>query len=129
MRTGTAAAVKMQADDVDIGPLAVQQRMDSALAGVPNKFKGAAQFNAVWKEGLYRVFDDERGPPSNGPPFAEPTGLGWDTSTEPKNKADMIELAKKLNPVVGFWGARRHHTPPRPSSLAKWLARGLLLHS
>ena len=34
---------------------------------------------------------------------AEASGLGWDTSTEPKNRADMIALAKKLNPVVGFY--------------------------
>merc|ERR1739847_177186 len=32
-----------------------------------------------------------------------PTGLGWDTSTEPKNQEDMVALAKRLNPVVGFW--------------------------
>ena len=27
----------------------------------------------------------------------------WDSSTEPKNRADMIALAEKQNPVVGFW--------------------------
>merc|ERR1712087_980279 len=43
------------------------------------------------------------GPASMGPPFTEPTGLGWDTSTEPKNKADMMALAKLQNPVLGFW--------------------------
>merc|ERR1719380_66712 len=30
-------------------------------------------------------------------------GLAWDTSTEPKNMEDMIALATKQNPVVGFW--------------------------
>merc|ERR1740124_945681 len=30
-------------------------------------------------------------------------GIGWDVSSEPKNQADMIDLAKRLNPVVGFW--------------------------
>jgi len=54
-------------------------------------------------EGLYRVMSKELGPDSQGPPFTEATGMGWDTSTEPKNKADMIALAEKLNPVVGFW--------------------------
>merc|ERR1719247_2839333 len=29
--------------------------------------------------------------------------LAWDTSTEPKNVEDMIALATKQNPVVGFW--------------------------
>merc|ERR1719472_29925 len=38
-----------------------------------------------------------------GPPLTQATGLGWDVSSEPKNKEDMIALANKLNPVVGFW--------------------------
>ena len=54
---------------------------------------------------IYRVMSPEIGPDSQGPPFTTATGLGWDTSTEPKNKADMVQLAKKLNPILGFWGA------------------------
>merc|ERR1719271_2148162 len=38
-----------------------------------------------------------------GPPFTQATGIGWDVSSEPKNQADMRDLAMKLNPVVGFW--------------------------
>jgi len=38
-----------------------------------------------------------------GPPLTQPTGLGWDVSTEPKNQADMMALAIAQNPVVGFW--------------------------
>merc|ERR1719443_213443 len=38
-----------------------------------------------------------------GPLFTDADGKGWETSTEPKNKVDMVALAKKLNPVVGFW--------------------------
>merc|ERR1719271_2322024 len=38
-----------------------------------------------------------------GPPGTPPTGIGWDVSTEPKNKEGMIALANKLNPVVGFY--------------------------
>jgi hypothetical protein len=87
----------------DISSLAVKERMDSAMVGVPGRLKGAAQFNALWKEGLNRVFNEDMGPASMGPPFTDVTGAGWDTSTEPKNKEDMIVLAKKLNPVVGFW--------------------------
>ena len=102
------AAVRMEFDAdgneiVDVSSLAVKGRMDSAIANVSPNLKSAAMFNAVWKEGLYRVFDDELGPANNGPPFTEATGLGWESSTEPKNKEDMIALAKKLNPVVGFW--------------------------
>merc|ERR1719269_360835 len=77
--------------------------MDAALVGVPKRLEGAATFNALWREGLNRAFDEDLKSSSVGPPFNEATGLGWDTSTEPKNKADMIVLAKKLNPVVGFW--------------------------
>merc|ERR1719171_2128164 len=50
-----------------------------------------------------RLDDEEGGCNPFGPPFTQSTGLGWDVSTEPKNQADMIELAKKQNPVVGFW--------------------------
>merc|ERR1719243_318362 len=52
---------------------------------------------------MKRILDEDVGPASMGPPFTEATGLGWDTSTEPKNKADMMALAKKQNPVLGFW--------------------------
>merc|ERR1719191_227649 len=50
-----------------------------------------------------RLDDEEGGCNPFGPPFTQSTGLGWDVSTEPKNQADMIELAKKQNPVVGYW--------------------------
>merc|ERR1719389_1519854 len=50
-----------------------------------------------------RLDDEEGGCNPFGPPFTQSTGLGWDVSTEPKNQADMIALAKKQNPVVGFW--------------------------
>merc|ERR1719182_991579 len=105
---GSSLNVKMQTvgyDDekVDIAPLAVRERIEDSLVGVPSNLKSAAKFNAFWKEGLYRVFDEEVGPARNGPPFNEATGLGWDTSTEPKNQADMEALAIKLNPTVGFW--------------------------
>merc|ERR1719243_213701 len=52
---------------------------------------------------MKRILDEDVGPASMGPPFTEATGLGWDTSTEPKNKADMMALAKLQNPVLGFW--------------------------
>ena len=38
------------------------------------------------------------------PPLAEASGTGEDTPTEPKNNVVMTELAKRLNPVDGFWG-------------------------
>merc|ERR1719443_2637361 len=50
-----------------------------------------------------RMDTEDGGCASMGPPFTVPTGLGWDVSTEPKNKMDMEALAKKQNPVLGFW--------------------------
>merc|ERR1719159_2201299 len=50
-----------------------------------------------------RLEDEDGGCNSFGPPFTQATGLGWDTSTEPKNREDMMALAIKQNPVVGFW--------------------------
>jgi len=125
---GAAPLVKMAEEEVDIGPLAVQERMDSAIVGVPARLKSAATFNAMWKEGLYRVFDEERGPAPNGPPFNEATGLGWDTSTEPKNKADMIVLAKKLNPVVGFWDPLNIVTEETSPETIGWFRHAEIKH-
>jgi len=41
----------------------------------------------------------------NANPGYDPTVTAstWDSSSEPKSQGDMMELAKKLNPVVGFW--------------------------
>merc|ERR1719159_48846 len=50
-----------------------------------------------------RLDDEEGGCNPFGPTGTPPTGIGWDVSTEPKNTDDMAALAKKLNPVVGFW--------------------------
>jgi hypothetical protein len=88
---------------VDIGELAVKDRVSAARDAAPMRLKGWATFKELANEGLYRVMSDERGPDSQGPPFTTANGMGWDTSTEPKNKADMVVLASKLNPVVGFW--------------------------
>ena len=57
---GKSPTVMMSEETVDVSSLAVKGRMDAALVGVPNNLKSAAKFNALWKEGLYRVFDDVR---------------------------------------------------------------------
>jgi hypothetical protein len=102
--TNRAPTINMiDGEKIDVSSLAVKERMDAALVGVPKRLEGAATFNALWREGLNRAFDEELKSNSVGPPFTEQSGIGWDTSTEPKNKADMVMLAKKLNPVVGFW--------------------------
>merc|ERR1719159_56502 len=71
----------------------------------PARTKSAAMCSQMAAQNINRLrLDDEEGGCNPfGPPFTVATGLGWDVSTEPKNQADMIELAKKQNPVVGFW--------------------------
>jgi hypothetical protein len=71
----------------------------------PGKTKGAAMCSQMAAANIdrLRLDDEDGGCASMGPPFTTPTGIGWDVSTEPKNQEDMVALAKKLNPVVGFW--------------------------
>jgi hypothetical protein len=87
---------------MDISSDAALGRIMEAVSAEKKKDQGAAFLNNVRLEGMKRVMDPATGPDPVGPPFTQQTGLGWDTSTEPKNKADMVALAKKLNPVVGF---------------------------
>ena len=61
-----------------------------------------------------------RKPSAQGPPFTMPSGIGWDVSTEPKNREDMKELAIKLNPVVGFWDPLNIITDDRPEAIGWW---------
>merc|ERR1719243_485411 len=71
----------------------------------PAKSKSAAMCSQMAQANLERIRSPEEdgGMDKFGPPLTQPTGLGWDTSTEPKNQADMMALAVKQNPVVGFW--------------------------
>ena len=68
----------------------------------------------IFNEGLKRL-DDES--------YANPDGRGWGTSTEPKNRAGLEDLAKKQNPILGFWdplsivNARR-----MPETIVRWFA-------
>ena len=83
----------------------------------PARTKSAAMCSQMAAANLdrLRLEDEEGGCAPLGPPFTQPTGIGWDVSTEPKNREDMIALATAQNPVVGFWGAcslcARSHTP------------------
>jgi len=55
---------------------------------------GGALLTDIYVEGFRRL--DSNAPYEEGPG-------DWATSTEPKNQADMIALAQKQNPVLGFW--------------------------
>jgi hypothetical protein len=123
-----ARVQKIGMDEVDITALAVKERMDSALVGVPKRLESAAKFNSIWKEGLYRVNDEEIGAAPAGPPFNEATGLGWDVSTEPKNQADMVALSKQLNPVVGFWDPLNIVTEETAPETIGWFRQAEIKH-
>ena len=89
----------------------------------PKNMESGAKFNAIWMEGLKRVgFGADYG-------FdAEPDGRGWETSTEPKNKEDMIKLAKKLNPVVGFWDPLQIITEDTSPETIGWFRQAEIKH-
>merc|ERR1719382_1247962 len=93
----------MMEETLDLTFAAAEARIKAVVDAEPSKTKSAAMCSRMTAENLKRIYDEDVGPASMGPPFTEPTGLGWDTSTEPKNKADMIALAIKQNPVLGFW--------------------------
>merc|ERR1719463_548040 len=77
----------------------------SVVDAEPAKTKSAAMCSQMAAANLdrLRLDDEEGGCAPLGPPFTVATGLGWDVSTEPKNKEDMRALASQLNPVVGFY--------------------------
>jgi hypothetical protein len=71
----------------------------------PSNSKGGAMCSAMAAANLERLRGDfaDGGCSPYGPPGTPATGLGWDVSTEPKNREDMEALAIKLNPSIGFW--------------------------
>lgn len=71
----------------------------------PAKTKSAAMCSQMAAANLNRIRGEEAdgGCATIGPPFTQQTGMGWDTSVEPKNREDMTALAMALNPAVGFW--------------------------
>jgi len=83
----------------------VEAKIMAVVDAEPGKTKSAAMCSQMAAANLVRIRGEEEDGGCNpvGPPFTQATGLGWDTSTEPKNVADMQALAIKQNPVVGFW--------------------------
>ena len=90
---------------------------------VPGRLKDAAEFNRIWKEGLNNIGLAE-GDSLNFWPEA----AGWATTTEPKNKVDMVELAKKLNPAVGFWDPLQIVTENTQPETIGWFRQAEIKH-
>merc|ERR1719269_292855 len=97
--------ILMKGSEIVLADKEVEAKIMSVVNAEPAKTKGAAMCSQMAAANLDRIRMDEEDGGSNpvGPPLTMATGLGWDVSTEPKNKADMIALAKKQNPVLGFW--------------------------
>merc|ERR1719407_358523 len=101
---GRAPTVMMKAEIV-LADKDVESKIMAVVNAEPGKTKGAALCSQMAAANLDRLRgeDEEGGCNSFGPPFTMATGIGWDVSTEPKNVEDMMALAKKQNPVLGFW--------------------------
>jgi len=102
---GRAPTVQMKSEIVLAGDQALQEKIMAVVDAEPARTKSAAMCSQMAAANLdrLRLEDEEGGCAPLGPPFTQPTGIGWDVSTEPKNREDMIALAVKQNPVVGFW--------------------------
>merc|ERR1719484_60830 len=104
MPVSTRGAVNMKSEIV-LADKEVEAKIMAVVDAEPGKTKSAAMCSQMAAANLNRIrMDDEDGGcDSLGPPFTQPTGLGWDVSTEPKNVEGMMALAVKQNPVVGFY--------------------------
>merc|ERR1719407_314468 len=99
-----APVVDMKAEIV-LADKAVESKIMAVVDAEPGRTKSAAMCSQMASVALDRIKGEEEdgGCAPAGPPFTNPSGLGWDLSTEPKNREDMVALANKLNPVVGFY--------------------------
>jgi len=98
-----ASMVNMK--DIVLADKAVEAKIMAVVNAEPAKTRSAAMCSQMAAANLDRIRMEEEdgGCAPTGPPLTGATGLGWDVSTEPKNKEGMIALATKLNPVLGFW--------------------------
>merc|ERR1719311_1497935 len=96
--------VVMKGSEIVLADKALEAKIMAVVNAEPAKTKSAALCSQMTSANLARIRSEgPEGCAPNGPPFTPPTGLGWDVSVEPKNREDMIALAKAQNPVVGFW--------------------------
>ena len=97
--------VVMKDSQIVLADKEVEAKIMAVVNAEPKQTKSAAMCSQMTTANLNRIRleEEEGGSSPFGPPLTQPTGLGWDVSTEPKNQEDMRALAIKLNPVVGFW--------------------------
>ena len=95
----------MATSEIVLADKEVQAQIQTIVDSAPARAKGGAMCSAMAAANLERLRGDfeDGGCSPYGPPGTPATGLGWDSSTEPKNREDMTALAIKLNPSVGFW--------------------------
>jgi len=100
------APAASMAGEIVLADKEVEARIMAVVNAEPTKTKGAAMCSRMAAENFNRITADpygDLGMHPAGPPFSTQSGVGWDVSAEPKNKEDMIALAKAQNPLVGFW--------------------------
>jgi hypothetical protein len=99
------STVSMASSEIILADKETEAKIMSVVNAEPAKTKAAAMCSQMAAANLdrLRLEDEDGGCNPLGPPFTVATGIGWDVSTEPKNKEDMMALAKKQNPVVGYW--------------------------
>jgi hypothetical protein len=102
--TGRSPVVLMKSEIV-LADKTVEAEIMKVVDETPARSKSGALCSQMTAKNLDRIQMEEEDGGMNpfGPPLTQATGLGWELSTEPKNKEDMIALANKLNPVVGFY--------------------------
>jgi hypothetical protein len=99
------ANVNMKESSIVLADKKVEAQIMSVVDAEPARTKSAAMCSQIAAANIARIRMDEEDGGSNifGPPLTSATGLGWDTSTEPKDKEGMTALAVKLNPVLGYY--------------------------
>jgi len=113
---------------VDFSTAAATARIQKVVDQTDKQLKSAAMCSRMMAENIDRIRDEDVGSAAMGPPFTEVSGLGWDVSTEPKNRADMMALAKDLNPVVGFWDPLNIVTEETAPETIGWFRHAEIKH-
>jgi len=128
--SGTRATNVVMKAEIVLADKEVEAKINAVVAAEPARTKSAAMCSQMASAALDRIKADEAdgGCDRFGPPFTEATGIGWDLSTEPKNKADMVALANKLNPVVGFYDPLNIVTEDTSPETIGWFRHAEIKH-